>query len=83
VLTYLGLGLPVLAALEPESALARNIREKGLGAVPETNSEESIAEALQALLERSDWRPRILQWYGHNATLSSALTHWRAIMIEP
>ncbi|MEM9138194.1 MAG: glycosyltransferase family 4 protein [Pseudomonadota bacterium] len=50
MLTYLGLGVPVLALVEPESALARSIADHGLGAVPAARTPEAIAAALDPLI---------------------------------
>lgn len=50
LLTYLGLGVPVLALIEPQSELARDLVEQGRGCVPQQATAESIAAALENLL---------------------------------
>ncbi len=51
IATYLGLGLPVLALIDPECAAARMIRDEGLGAVPASRRPEDIGAALVALMD--------------------------------
>lgn len=48
--TYLDLGLRILALVEPESHLAREIERNGTGAVPHAATPPAIAAALEALL---------------------------------
>ena len=52
VLTYLGLGVPILAVVESGSMLARTIRTNGLGTVPDTSTPTAIGDALQMLLKQ-------------------------------
>lgn len=76
VLTYLGLGVPVLALVEPESALAQEIEASGLGVVPESATPDAIGAALGRLLENPPDRARIRDWYAKNADRSSAIAAW-------
>lgn len=48
-LTYLGLGLPIFAILEPESELAGMIEKHGLGWVAGTRTPETIAATLRTI----------------------------------
>lgn len=48
--TYLGLGVPVLALVDPESAIAGTIITERLGAVPTKRTPEAIADALTGLI---------------------------------
>ncbi|SDX67375.1 Glycosyltransferase involved in cell wall bisynthesis [Litoreibacter albidus] len=70
VSTYLDLGLRILALVEPESQMARELEQRGLGAVPSAANPEAIATALETLLaappsavstapERTNW-PQIV-----------------------
>lgn len=52
VSTYLSLGVPVLALVEPESGLARDLMSNGFGAVPYAATPDAIAESLAQLLDR-------------------------------
>lgn len=48
--TYLDLGLRILALVEPESQMARDLEQRGTGAVPRAATPEAIAAALETLL---------------------------------
>jgi glycosyltransferase involved in cell wall biosynthesis len=50
IATYLDLGLPVLALVEPESQLAKELEERGCGAVPYSPEPQAIADALERVL---------------------------------
>jgi glycosyltransferase involved in cell wall biosynthesis len=50
VLTYLGLGVPVLALIEPQSELARDLVVQGRGSVPHEPTAAGVAAALADLL---------------------------------
>lgn len=82
VLTYLGLGLPVLALVEPNSSLARSITESGIGVIPDSNCPHDVSVALEKLLQRSGTRARVTQWHQENATAEKVLEHWRAILAQ-
>ena len=58
LLTYQALGLPVLALVEPESALARGLEESGTGVVARTRSAAGVAEALERALADPEMRAR-------------------------
>ena len=51
VSTYLSLGVPVLALVEPESNLARDLIRSGQGQVPAAATPEAIAASLAQLLD--------------------------------
>lgn len=51
VATYLSLGLPVLALVEPGSNLARELMNKGHGRVPSKPTPQAIATCLSELLD--------------------------------
>ena len=50
VQTYLGMGLSVLALVEPDSHLARDLEKTGRGRAPKAATPEAIADALHDLL---------------------------------
>lgn len=47
IATYLDLGLRILALVEPESQMARELEAKGCGAVPSSPEPKAITEALE------------------------------------
>ncbi len=86
MLTYLGLGVPVLALVEPESHMARAVVSAGLGVVPTERSPEAIATALEALLQRKDGLKKqqrdICNWVLENGCRDAALLRWQRIVQE-
>lgn len=50
IATYQALGLKILALVEPESQMARDLEASGRGAVPTTATPEAIGEALEKLM---------------------------------
>ena len=50
VITYLGLGLRVLALVEPDSRIARDLETTGKGAAPTDASPEAVGQALERVL---------------------------------
>ena len=53
-LTYLGLGIPILAIVESESVLARQVTDYRLGLVPDTISSREIARSIRTVYESDD-----------------------------
>ncbi len=86
MLTYLGLGLPVLALVEPESHLAKAIVSGNLGAVPSERTAEGVAEALENLLENLDMNGKrqryIRDWVRENSSRETAVVKWQRIIEE-
>ncbi|MGG7646083.1 glycosyltransferase family 4 protein [Rhodovulum sp. YNF3179] len=80
LLTYAQLGVAVLALVEPESALARDIRERGLGVVPKSDDPRDIAEALDELLASADRREALAAFAADTAQPSVALSRWDALL---
>ena len=83
-LTYLGLGVPVLAVVEPTSALAAEIRRHRLGVVVEERTSEGLARAFTALAlwldsEEAD-RVRIRDHARAASSAAVALVHWRSLI---
>lgn len=86
MLTYLGLGLPVLALVEPESHLAKAIETGKLGAVPAERKAEAVAAALETLLENLDLNGKrqqyIQDWVRKNSSREAAVAKWQRIIKE-
>jgi len=80
VLTYLGLGVPILALVEPESQLARSITEASLGAVPDANTPEAIATCLEGLLARDISSRALKEWYDAHAGVERVIAQWHRLM---
>ena len=80
VLTYLELGVPILALVETESQLAASLVEAGIGAVPTTATPEAIATALEDLLASAPPTETVRGWYETNASRSTALMKWRLLI---
>jgi colanic acid biosynthesis glycosyl transferase WcaI len=59
VSTYLDLGLRILAMVEPESQLARELEQRGTGAVPRAATPVAIAAALETLLTARPGAPGV------------------------
>jgi glycosyltransferase involved in cell wall biosynthesis len=79
LLTYLSLGLPVLALIEPESELARLLHEAGLGNVPAARTPEEIGEALDRLLANPIAPAHIAHWYAAHADSDAVIAQWTAL----
>ena len=79
VLTYIGLSLPMLALVEPDSALAREIVDNGLGTVPEAATPEAIADAARALLDAGNRREAVDAYHEANTRPEAAMARWEAV----
>lgn len=77
--TYLGLGLPVLVLVEPESDLARSVESQGLGAVPTGPTPEAIGMALDRLLSQDSHVAARATWQEVNGR-ENVLSRWRRLM---
>lgn len=80
VLSYAALGLPMLALVEPESELAKSLRQGGVGAVPDAHTPDAIAVALKDLLERQVTPEEVQTWHETIAGRTQILSSWRALM---
>lgn len=85
-LTYLGLGVPVLAVVEAESALARHIEENGVGhVVPGSDGKalaQTIREAHDARADIAMSRERALAYYASGLSCEAAMERWGVLMRE-
>ena len=77
--TYLGLGVPVLVLVEPDSDLAHSVETQGLGAVPAEPTPEAIEVALERLLSQSSHEAAMTSWQAANGR-ESLLARWSALV---
>ncbi|MBU2167323.1 MAG: glycosyltransferase family 4 protein [Alphaproteobacteria bacterium] len=82
VMTYLGLGVPILALVEPQSQLARSLAASGLGAFPETGAPEAVAAALEGLLAQGIRSEAVSDWYEANAGFDRVTAQWKQILAD-
>lgn len=80
VQTYVELGLPILALVEPHSALAREITTRGLGEVPASSAPQDIAAALSRLLTTPDRAEALRAYTAETATLEAAFARWQTCL---
>ena len=84
MLTYLGLGVPVLALVEPESHLAKAILSAKLGVIPSARTAQAIADALEALLANLDLdgtrETAIEDWVQENGSRDAAIAKWQQVV---
>lgn len=83
-LTYLGLGVPLLAIVEPESGMAKDIATHKLGVAA---AGRSRPELQQAFIDLDTWlkvnkdrSKSIKQWFDRNATADVAFARWNAML---
>ncbi|MBZ6377432.1 hypothetical protein B5C34_04965 [Pacificimonas flava] len=81
-LTYLGLGLPIIALVEEDSDLGRLVRDARVGMVIGKRDEPSIAAAIETLAQRSavhsEERGRVLSLYSEAYSREARLDQWVA-----
>ncbi|NCO98601.1 MAG: glycosyltransferase family 4 protein [Sphingomonadales bacterium] len=80
VLTYLGLGIPMLALVEPHSALAKEILDNGLGVVPDAATPQAIASALEALLFQRDTKESVVKYHQEKTRMEVVLQQWQGML---
>ena len=85
-LTYLGLGVPLLAIIEPESELARMIEKEGLGFVIGQRDSAAIAARLAEVAASTDELPamrrRAQMYYDKVMSSNARLDQWSALLKE-
>lgn len=79
VSTYLELGVPVFALIEPQSDLAKNLTQARVGAVATELTAQSIAAALAQLLVDKPTNAQVKAWHEAQFGLSSTLAQWRRL----
>jgi hypothetical protein len=84
--SYLSEGLPVLAAVEPDSALARELVAWGVGDVLPVDGVEAVTEALAGWAERKPqvqkMRRRAAQVWREEFSASAKLVSWDALLSD-
>lgn len=82
-LTYLGLGLPLLCIVEPESELARMVAHEGLGWVA-PRSTEAIAETICAIADRRSGLPKMREhaaaWFARELDRPAVMARWAELV---
>ncbi|WP_422026168.1 glycosyltransferase family 4 protein [Roseovarius sp.] len=79
IASYLSLGVPVLALVEPHSAIATQIVDENLGATAPADDPEAVAKALRQLLQGGAHAPRphfLRSWVQREAVAEELLPHW-------
>jgi len=77
--TYLGLGLPALVLVEPESRLARMVEENGLGAVPASDTVADISTTIAQLRKTGPSRSHVRHWFGTHLADEVVMGKWIAL----
>lgn len=85
-MTYLAEGLPLLAMVEPESALAQLVREHGVGAAVEQSNPEELAAAIARIVaapeEHEQMREQARQLSEAEFVPAAALAKWDQLLDE-
>lgn len=83
-LTYLGLGVPLLAIVEPESRLADMICRNGLGLVAEGRTSDAIADTLRSIVMRRSelgvMKQTAEDYFDRTHALPAVLDEWAALI---
>ena len=83
-LTYLGLGLPILAVIEAESDLADLVQQNNIGVIVSDRSPQAIATALQALSSSrdtlSEMRENAKALYNQQLSREARLDQWSELV---
>lgn len=83
ITTYRKFGLIILALVEPESALVRELTESGWAIAPDNKTPEAIARALRTLLDRLETAPTTgLQPHSADQPLDKAPASWASMLDE-
>ncbi len=80
VSTYISLGVPILALVERESAMARDLTDIGVAVIPLIASSLGIAAALDELVELNKTRGEIIASHEMNFGREVSAEKWRAIL---
>jgi glycosyltransferase involved in cell wall biosynthesis len=80
VLTYIGLGLPMLALVEPDSQLAREIEDNRLGVVPASATPAAVAEAADRLLAGAADRQAVEAYHRERCATGRILQRWEELL---
>jgi hypothetical protein len=80
VLTYIGLGLPMLALVEPDSQLAREIEGNRLGVVPASATPAAVADAADRLLAGAADRQAVEAYHRDRCATGRILQMWQKLL---
>ena len=81
LLTYLGLGVPVLALVEPESELAIDVESRMLGVVPQSTTAAGVRAALGRALQQPDSTSNIKDWSETTGATRNILAQWQDLLL--
>ncbi|SFH05903.1 Glycosyltransferase involved in cell wall bisynthesis [Palleronia marisminoris] len=83
-LTYLGLGVPVLAMIEAESELARTLLTEGIGRVVPYGDPAAMAAEIRAAADAQNngTRNRVARYHASHLSVEAALSRWSALVSE-
>lgn len=85
-LTYLGLGLPLLAFVEPESALSRSIGKNQLGVSASNTCQQSLQDGYVAMAEflqsSANDRQRIKSFAEESTSTIAVMSQWQTMFDE-
>lgn len=77
IASYLSLGVPVLALVEQDSSIARQIISNGLGSAAPVEDSAAVAAALHKLLEEHTYvHQRLPEWISQEASAKTLLQRW-------
>ncbi len=76
ILSYLGLGLPVLTFIEPHSGIAQEVTHNGIGATPAHETAASVGEAIASILSSPDVKQAVAQYYQDTYRHDAILAEW-------
>jgi len=86
-LTYLGLGLPILAFIEKDSELAKTIKSNQLGVCANSISHESLTEGFSSIAEycssEANNTARIKAFVENNTSFRISISQWDAALVLP
>lgn len=80
ILTYLELGIPILALVEKESEMAHEIMDNHLGLVPESQTPQGVENALIQLLENPEYHSGLHAWGETGPTRNNVVSDWVMLM---
>ena len=83
-LTYLGLGVPILAMIEPESELAQTLHIRRLGRVVPHGDPVALAAEIRKAADAKDdgARVRALRYHAEHLSKETVLARWTALVSE-
>lgn len=82
IINYLNLGIPIFALVEPESQIARDVRDANVGSVPTSDDVEDIGIAIEGLLQKivdGDISDNLTASFASNEDI---LQRWNKLILE-